>query len=419
MSSYFNTALLTLAAAGFIAAPGMAGTTPDLSAAGTPAPDETGHLSAYDRLWSHLTLVKDENASVLQEFSFQGRLQLQGAWGDSDRGSYGSNDRPAINRWGDDVEVRRWRLGFKSKWYRVWKLEGQIDVNPDWDPFYKNIYDLALTYAPSDQGNVTVGKFKTNNFGVEQFISSKDILTMERGLLSNALFVGELTGVRFSGKKNNWIYAASYTSGALDQEFDGFSGGTYIQASLGYDFHEKLGLEKALVKFDWQHSSRATNSQVADDRFGTYSGGLYEDAFSLNGHFEQGRWNLYTDLLAAQGHGTTGDVWGVILTPSYYITTGLQAVMRYQYANGDNDGLRLQSRYERLAPAYKPGTPDGLRDGGRGENYHALYLGLNYYLYGHKLKLMGGIEYHDMDNGNDTGGAFEGWTASAGMRVFF
>ena len=49
--------------------------------------------------------------------------------------------------WGDHTEVRRWRLGFKSKWFRQWKLEGQIDVNPDWDPFYRQIYDLYAVYA--------------------------------------------------------------------------------------------------------------------------------------------------------------------------------------------------------------------------------------------------------------------------------
>ena len=124
---------------------------------------------------------------------------------------------------------------------------------------------------------------------------------------------------------------------------------------------------------------------------------------------------LYTDILGADGRGTTGDVWGIILIPSYYLTDGLQLVARYQYANGDNDGLRLQSRYERLT-APPVGT---LTDGGRGENYHAFYLGLNYYLYGHKLKLMAGAEYHTMDNGNDAGGKFEGITGLAGVRMFF
>jgi phosphate-selective porin OprO/OprP len=398
-------------AAGLFSVPALAGTLSDSTAPDLTAPAEPAHLSTYDKLWSHFTLYKDDNNPVLQEFSFQGRLQLQAAWGDSDQGDYGSHDRPDNVLWGSDTEVRRWRLGFKSKWYRVWKLEGQIDVNPEWDPFYKNIYDLYLTYAPSDAVNVTVGKFKVNNFGIEQFTSSKEILTMERALLSNLLFPGELTGARFSGKKNQWVYAASVSSGSLDKEFDEFSGGTYLQASLGYDLHEKLGMEKALIKLDYQHSSRATNSLRPEDRFGPYTGGAYEHALSLNGHFEQERFGLYTDLIAAEGYGTTGDVWGLILTPSYYISDGVQLVARYQYANGDNDGLRLQSRYERLAPR--------LTDGGRGENYHALYLGLNYYLYGHKLKLMAGAEYHNMDNGNDGGGEFDGWTGWAGLRMFF
>jgi phosphate-selective porin OprO/OprP len=407
-STIRKTALLL--AAGCTIVTSFAGTLTDTTAPDLTAPAEPAHLSGYDRLWSHATLYKDDNNPVLQEFSLQGRLQLQYAWGDSDQGAYYSGDRLDNALW-DDIEVRRWRLGFKSKWYRVWKFEGQIDINPDWDPFYKNIYDLYVTYAPSDAMNLTFGKFKANNFGIEHFTSSKEILTMERSLLANLLFAGELTGVRFSGRKDNWVYAASLTSGTLDQEFDDFSGGTFLHASLGYDLHEKLGLEKALVKLDWQHSSRATNSLVPDERFGPYTAGAYENALSLNGHFEQGKWGLYTDVLGASGYGSVGDVWGIILTPSYYISDGLQLVARYQYANGDNDGLRLQSRYERLAPE--------LTDGGRGENYHALYLGLNYYLYGHKLKLMTGAEYHNMDNGNDGGGEFDGWTGWLGMRMFF
>lgn len=408
-----KTTTLALMAAGCMAAPVLAGSasdagTPDLTAPATPTA-----LTGYDRLWSHFTLYKDDNNPVLQEFSLQGRLQLQAAWGNSDRGDYGSHDRPDDSLWGSDVEVRRWRLGFKSKWFRQWKLDGQIDIFPDWDPFYRQIYDFTLTYAPSDAFNLGIGKYKANNFGIEQFTSSKEIVTMERSLLSNQLFTGELTGMRFNGKKNDWNYALSIYSGDITQEFSAFETGTIIQASLGYDFHEKLGMEKALVKLDYQHSDDRTNGRNVGDqpRLSATTGGLYEHAFSLNGNFEQGRFGLYTDLLAADGYGTTGDVWGVILMPTYYISDGVQLVARYQYANGDNDGLRLQSRYERLAPK--------LTDGGRGENYHALYLGLNYYLYGHKLKLMTGAEYHHMDNGNDHGGEFDGWTGWAGMRMSF
>ena len=99
------------------------------------------------------------------------------------------------------------------------------------------------------------------------------------------------------------------------------------------------------------------------------------------------------------------------MIPSVYIADGLQLVARYQFANADgNDGLRVQSRYERLAPE--------LTDGGRGDQYQAGYLGLNYYLYGHKLKLMTGIEYASMQ-GEADGGDYEGWTWFTGVRMFF
>ncbi len=406
---------LTLLAATALATPASAG--PADTVVTEPASTTPTPLTGYDRLWSHFTLYKNDDNNVLQEFSLQGRLQLQYAIGDSDQGDYGSEDRPEEVRWGDSLEVRRWRLGFKSKWFRQWKLDGQVDVNPDIDPFYRQIYDLNLTYAPSDAVNFGIGKYKANNFGIEQITSSKEILTFERSLLANQLFVGELTGARFSGKKDNWVYAAGLYSGDITPEFSSFETGAVFQASIGYDFHENLKIEKALVRLDWQHSNDATNGvNVGDEpRLSTTSAGLYTNAFSLNGHFEQGKWGLYTDLVTANGRGTTGDVWGITLIPSYYLTDGLQLVARYQYANAENDGLRLQSRYERLT-APPVGT---LTDGGRGENYHAVYLGLNYYLYGHKLKLMGGVEYHHMDNGNDAGGEFDGVTGIAGLRMSF
>lgn len=425
MTSFIRNTTLALAAAGGFASSAFAGSAAEPAL--EPASTTPAALTGYERLWSHFVLYKSDTNPVLQEFALQGRIQLQYAWGSADQGEYYSGDLRNDQLW-DDIDVRRWRLGFKSKWFRVWKFDGQIDIFPDWDPFYRQIYDLNLTYAPSEAFNLGIGKYKANNFGIEQFTSSKEILTMERSLLANQLFAGELTGTRFNGKKGNWQYAAGLYSGDIRREFSSFETGLVSQLSLGYDFHEMLGLEKALVKLDWQHSDdRANGTRHGDGlltangtaRLGNAAFRPYIDAFSLNGHFEQGRFGLYTDLVAAEGRGTTGDVWGIMLMPSYYITDGLQFVARYQYAHGDNDGLQLQSRYERLAPVRTAANPGGLGDSGRGEDYHALYLGLNYYLYGHKLKLMAGAEYHQMDNGNDNGGEFDGWTGSAGVRMSF
>lgn len=357
--------------------------------------------SIYDKIWGLAKLYKNDNNPVLQEFSLQGRLHLQYATGDSDQGDYGTEDRPDEVLWGD-IEVRRWRLGFKSKWFKQFKLDGQIDVSPNWDPeFYGKIYDLNLTWAPSDAFNIGVGKYKANFFSLEQATSSNNILTFERTLLSNSLFSGEITGIKINGKIDNLLYTLGAYAGDDQREFTEFDAGYIFQAGVGYSFADLTGLEKSVVKFDYQHS---------DDEGNVGGGAVFEHAFSLNSSWEQGRFSFYTDILGGLGRGENGDVWGFHVIPAVFIFDGLQFVARYQYASGDHDTLRLQSRYERLAP--------DLTDGGRGDKYQAIYLGLNYYFYGHKLKLMAGTEYTDLDGGGD-GGDFSGWTTLVGLRVSF
>ena len=85
--------------------------------------------------------------------------------------------------------------------------------------------------------------------------------------------------------------------------------------------------------------------------------------------------------------------------------------MRYQFATGNNDGLLLQNRYERKVQS---STSDL-----RGDRYHAIYSGINYFIYGHKLKLMSGLEYASMNDRQGNGGDFNGWTFFAGLRMYF
>jgi phosphate-selective porin OprO/OprP len=84
-------------------------------------------------------------------------------------------------------------------------------------------------------------------------------------------------------------------------------------------------------------------------------------------------------------------------------------VGRYQYAASEaEDGVRLQSRYEREAPELASQY---------GDNYHAVYAGLNYYICDHNLKLMAGVEYATMDQ--DTGRNYESVTFMTGVRLYF
>jgi len=47
-----------------------------------------------------------------------------------------------------------------------------------------------------------------------------------------------------------------------------------------------------------------------------------------------------------------------------------------------------------------------------GDIYHAGYAGFNYYVAGHRIKLMNGIEYSSMDR-------HDVWTASVAIRFFW
>ena len=49
--------------------------------------------------------------------------------------------------------------------------------------------------------------------------------------------------------------------------------------------------------------------------------------------------------------------------------------------------------------------------------YHEIYAGLNYFLYGHKLKWPTGIQYVTMDDHADDGGEYSGWQFVTGIRI--
>ena len=371
-------------------------------------------------------LYKNKDNPIIQRFSLYGEFSAQWATGDSNRGAFGSRDlkaTPATSTipgtpstlW-DDIDARRWRLGARAQLFNAFKFTGIIDINPNFDPFYRDIYELYLTYAPNDAFNLSAGKRKAHFFTQEYNTPSRELIVFEQSLLTGALIPKELTGVWVNGKIGNWSYTVAAYPGDYRTEFSRFNAGLVTQTSLGYDFASKLHVDKALVRLDWQNSTSSKNS---------YGPQNFTNAFSLNTAFQQGRFYGYTDFLGGLGRGTQGDVRGVILTPTYFlIPDKLQFVLRYQYAHGDNNGLKLQSRYETLAPDLTT-TTTTTKSGksttktttsNTGSEYQAVYLGLNWYIHRHNLKLMTGVEYSDLSGGTKT---FTGWTYLAGLRLAF
>ena len=86
----------------------------------------------------------------------------------------------------------------------------------------------------------------------------------------------------------------------------------------------------------------------------------------------------------------------------------LQAAFRYQFSTSNDDyGLRSQRRYEQEVAT------------GEGDEYQAFYAGLNYHIYGNKLKLMAGAEYSELKDSVTRTNAYKGWTYFAGLRLYF
>ena len=110
--------------------------------------------------------------------------------------------------------------------------------------------------------------------------------------------------------------------------------------------------------------------------------------------------SLITEVTAGLG-AEAGNAVGLNLQPGLFLTDKLQIVGRYQLAGSDGqNGLQAQRRYERFV---------GMQTGDR---YQAVCLGLNYYVLGHRLKIMGGVEYATI-------GGRDAWTSYIAVRTFW
>ena len=165
---------------------------------------------------------------------------------------------------------------------------------------------------------------------------------------------------------------------------------------LGYDFADSLGAKEALLAGNYVYQR--------PDRNNTFTRSL-EHIVSVNFKFEREAWGVRTDISAATGYLGQSDLWGVMAMPFVNITEKLQFLGRYTFLDSDDqNGVRFGTYESRLVP-------------GRGDRYNELYLGANYFFYGHKLKLQSGVQFADMNDRAGDGGAYSGVSWTTGLRV--
>lgn len=175
-----------------------------------------------------------------------------------------------------------------------------------------------------------------------------------------------------------------------------------------------LGVKKVLLLADFVQNDPGVQSNATRS---------FSQIGSLNFRLDAGRWGLSADAAAGKGALGQSDVAGVVVMPWFNITEKLQMVARYTWlASADPDGLRF-NRYESTVTV-KTNNNRTVKTNGfgavsaqRGDEYDEIYLGLNWFIYGHKLKLQTGWQYAWMRDSANNGGTYHGWTWLSGLRV--
>ena len=295
--------------------------------------------------------------------------------------------------------VRRMRLGPRVTLFRRFTLHGEIEINPqEADPLYLRVTDLYVQWSQSGRLAVTVGK-QSVPFTIDGATSSKELLTIDRSNLANNLWFPQeyIPGVSVSGRVAPWVYRVGvYSSGPANREFGDFGGGVFGLFVAGYDFAETLGVKEALLAANYLYQSEDEGNTFTRE---------FEQVVSVNFKFEADRWGLRADLTSGSGYLGQSDLWGTTVMPFLNVTDKLQFVGRYTLLDSaEPHGIRLAT-YEKAIVS------------GRGDRYDELYLGANYFFYGHKLKLQSGAQVADMDGSTGDGGSYSGVSWTTGLRV--
>ncbi|MCP5548795.1 MAG: hypothetical protein H7A50_15620 [Akkermansiaceae bacterium] len=356
--------------------------------------------SFCDDLWGYSVLYSNGDNPVIQKLAFTGRAQFDYVHIDGEGMRTGGVPDEDLHY--DDFNDRRLRGGFKGQFFKDFTAHVEADFQYDEDPVYQRLTDANIAWTHSDALTIKVGK-QGMEFTLDGATSSKELITIDRNNLSNNLwFTYEyIPGITASGEVGNWIYNTGvFSQGDEDKEFGDFNGGTSWLAAVGYDFKNCLGADEALLTANYVYNEPTTTGGSL------FTNRSLQHIGSLNFRYQDEDFGFRADLSAADGYAGQPDLWGFVAMPYYNITDKLQVVGRYTLidSSGDN-GVRYGGYESSLVVSAK------------GDFYQEGYLGLNYYLYGHKLKLQTGLAYISMDDDANDGGEFDGISWQTGLRI--
>lgn len=342
----------------------------------------TDSISLGDKLENLGRLYKNSSDPVIQELWLLGRYHGQYHWSEANTGE------------DDGYESRRTRLGSQARIFKDATLHAQMVSGSDIQPFYNGFTELWAQWSFSPEIALTIGQQK-NRFTHDRNVSSRYLNYLERTMVTNMFNVDYTPAVTLQGKVRDTSYYTGVFSNATGQNiaraFGDLDSGYSLIAAVYHDLGTRLKLDNVTAYTSYIHSNASSNATNMNN---------FDDGLSSALIITEGHTALVSEVTAGID-GQRGNVVGLNLQPSYFFNHSWQLATRYQIAlSNSNDGLNPQRRYEREV---------GMS---AGQRYQAGYLGINYYIAKHRLKLMTGVEYSRMDSA-------EAWTASTMARFYF
>ena len=248
--------------------------------------------------------------------------------------------------------------------------------------------------------------------------SASHIMTLERSAFSNALwpndsFSSHPVGTWVKWKDEGSVYDFGVFSGAYSDWLAGWNQSTVYFGSYHHDFSANSAWDEHGVWVSGYYQDSDTGDQVLanGDEWGS----------ALVGVIGKDQWTLHMTLgLAGNGANSRAEregLWGGgVVMPTYWVVPDkLKWVNRYALQLSEEaQGVRLNSRYARIGE----NNDDSINiNSGYGDAHHSFYSGLNYHFAGENLKILGGIQYDDLESNGQH--IYKGWTTGFGFRSYF
>jgi hypothetical protein len=340
-----------------------------LETKGTITADEAAKLKIVE--------VTPDKKDVLG-LKITGRLHLQAGYLDQ-KNDVNSGD------W-STMEVRRARIGISGKF--PGNISAAVEANVK--PSDTSVSSATLKWKNSDMFNVGAG-FDKPKSSLEENTSSASILTVERSNVNNIIAApGETTGLWVYGEMAPFFYHIGIYN---DEGVDDARNSSNVEAE--YLFNAQGG-----VKFDLTEKSElmAMVTYLQSDDPNGNVGGDFESVTTASLQYSAGPIEISAEYLIGDDNGD--ETSGFYITPAMMVNDKLQAVVRFEMVESDSSsGVRASSRYGRRTDTVVIGKDEDGKNivADKGDEYSALYLGMNYYTAKYQ-KIMFGIEFSELKN---------------------